>query len=54
MVLSFCPDDILNAVLPQELVEGKPSGFAAVGHVGKSEFSKHRTYPLMSLLPKRT
>lgn len=28
-------DDILAAVLPEELVEGAPSGFATVGHMGK-------------------
>ena len=30
-------DDILTAILPEHLIEGKPSGYAAVGHVGKVE-----------------
>lgn len=28
-------DDILAAVLPEELVPGAPSGFAMVGHIGE-------------------
>ena len=27
-------DEILGAVLPEELLEGAPSGFAATGHIG--------------------
>ena len=27
-------DDILRAVLPEELLAGAPSGFATVGHIG--------------------
>lgn len=29
-------DDILGSVLPEELLEGAPSGFAIVGHIGSS------------------
>ena len=29
-----CEDEILGAVLPEELLEGAPSGFAATGHIG--------------------
>ena len=29
-----CADEILSAVLPEELLEGAPSGFAATGHIG--------------------
>ncbi|KAH9920236.1 guanine-N-1-methyltransferase [Epithele typhae] len=28
-----CADDVVQAILPQELLEGAPSGFAAVGHI---------------------
>ncbi len=38
--VSHCPHasaaDILGAVLPEELVEGAPVGFAATGHIGMS------------------
>ena len=27
-------DEILDAVLPEELLDGAPSGFAATGHIG--------------------
>ncbi|KAI0937027.1 hypothetical protein AcW1_001105 [Taiwanofungus camphoratus] len=29
----YSADDILHSILPEELVEGAPSGFAAVGHI---------------------
>ena len=29
-------DDIFSSVLPEELVEGSPTGFAIVGHIGDS------------------
>lgn len=29
-----CADEILGAVLPEKLLEGAPSGFAATGHIG--------------------
>jgi hypothetical protein len=28
-------DEILRVILPEELREGSPSGFAATGHVGR-------------------
>ena len=28
-------DDILNAILPEELLDGSPSGFSATGHLGR-------------------
>lgn len=27
-------DEILGAILPEELLNGAPSGFAATGHIG--------------------
>ena len=27
-------DEILGAILPQELLDGAPSGFSATGHIG--------------------
>jgi hypothetical protein len=28
-------DDILNAILPEELLDRSPSGFSATGHLGR-------------------
>jgi tRNA (guanine37-N1)-methyltransferase len=32
--LKLVIDEIIHAILPEELVEGAPAGFAATGHVG--------------------
>jgi tRNA (guanine37-N1)-methyltransferase len=35
-VLKLTPqDDILNAILPMELLDGSPSGFSVTGHLGR-------------------
>jgi tRNA (guanine37-N1)-methyltransferase len=31
---SFCIDEILQAILPDELCKGSPTGFAMTGHIG--------------------
>lgn len=42
--MTVSPDDILAAILPEELVAEAPSGFATVGHVG-SLFPSHSFLP---------
>ena|ERR1700731_54717 len=32
-------DEILRSVLPDELLDGKPAGFAQVGHIGRCLFT---------------
>jgi tRNA (guanine37-N1)-methyltransferase len=34
-VISVPLDEILQAILPEELREGSPTGFAATGHIGR-------------------
>ena len=45
--LKLAPDDILSSVLPEELIEGKPSGFDIVGHVGETCDSHPFTRPCL-------
>lgn len=30
----YCSDEILQTLLPEELRDGSPTGFAATGHIG--------------------
>lgn len=35
-IVDIAEEEILHAFLPEELREGAPTGFAMVGHIGKS------------------
>jgi len=49
LILNMCiQDEIMQRVLPTELREGAPSGFAITGHIGKLF---HSTFPLISTDP---
>ena len=34
MMIALGTDEILGAILPEELIDGAPSGFSATGHIG--------------------
>ena len=36
-------DDILHAILPEELLDGSPTGFSTMGHLGRSYISYFST-----------
>jgi hypothetical protein len=35
MIFLIFTDEILGAILPEDVVSGAPSGFAATGHIGE-------------------
>jgi hypothetical protein len=43
-ILKILLDEILHAILPEELTDGAPAGFAATGHIGEILSSSPRPF----------